>query len=97
MSENAGSGAAIHREVTETIRERQMGVKVKKVVHRRDGHERHFTEVYTKESMGEFNRLDGEGSEEVEHWKKIAELEGQHATEVLFGLAEAHGYELEAK
>jgi hypothetical protein len=73
-----------------------LGERVDKVTIRRGSHERTRLEVYAKRrSM--HGTLDGNGVEEVERWEKIDELSEQASTEVLFGLAEAFGYDLEAR
>ena len=96
MASNDYESDRIEREVTESWREHDLGVRVDKVTIRRGPHERTRLEVYAKRrSMN--GTLDGSGVEEVERWEKIDELSEQASTEVLFGLAEAFGYELEAR
>ena len=82
-------------DVRETVYHRDMGVKVEKVV--RSGYEtdQKLTKVYRRKRSGRFSTLDGEGTQEVHRWQKIGEFEPQDATALLFGLAEAHGYDLE--
>ena len=82
--------------VEETWRNNQMGVKVERVV--RSGYEKDqkLLKVYGLRK-DRYRSLDGDGTKEVERDVKIAEFPSEVATEVLFGLAEAHGYELEGK
>lgn len=84
-------------DVQETVHYRQLGVKVEKVVRSGYQEDQPLTKVYRRKKMGRFKRLDGDGTEEVVRWVKLAEVEPQDATALLFGLAEAHGYDLEAK
>lgn len=83
-------------EVEETVFHRQMGVKVEKVT--RHGYEEdvEYTKIYAKRK-NRYGSLTGDGTEVHEHYVQIAEFPGSVATEVLFGLAEAHGYNLEAE
>lgn len=83
-------------EAVETWRDRKMGVKVERVV--RSGYEEDqpLLKVYGTRT-DQYGSLDGEGTTESTRWVKLAEFSPTVATEVLFGLAEAHGYELEGK
>lgn len=84
-------------QIKETTRERDLGVKVEKVARRGyDGDTHDFIKVYGKRS-DRFRSLDRSGETEVERDVKIAEFPSAVATEILFGLAEAHGYELRGK
>jgi hypothetical protein len=83
-------------EVEETFYDSQMGVKVEKVIRAGMEENQRLLKVYAKRREL-YGTLTGEGTEEVVQYAKIAEFEPQAATEVLFGLAEAHGYDLEAK
>jgi len=96
LASNDYESDRIEREVTDSWREHDLGVRVDKVTIRRDTHERTRIEVYAKRrSM--HGTLDGNSTEEIERWEKIDELSEQASTEVLFGLAEAFGYDLEAR
>jgi hypothetical protein len=86
----------IEREVTDSWREHDLGVRVDTVTIRRGTHERTRMEVYAKRRSMR-GTLDGNGVEEVVRWEKIDELSEQASTEVLFGLAEAFGYNLEVR
>lgn len=83
-------------EVLETAKEPHLGVKVETVL--RHGYEEDvkYTKIYGKRE-NTYGTLTGEGSRVREHYVLLAEFPGSVATEVLFGLAEAHGYELEGK
>lgn len=83
--------------IKETTQERHLGVTVVKVARKGyDGNEHDFIKVYGKRS-DQFRSLGGSGETEVERDVKIAEFPSAVATEILFGLAEAHGYELRGK
>lgn len=83
-------------EVEESWRVRKMGVKVERVV--RNGYEedQKLLKVYQKRT-DKYNAIDGSGTKTAARWVKIGELPVNVSTEVLFGLAEAHGYDLEAR
>ena len=83
-------------EVEETFYSDRLDVKVQKVIRAGMDEDQRLLKVYAKRSSV-YGTLDGSGTEEVTQYQKLAELEPQSATEVLFGLAEAHGYELEGK
>jgi hypothetical protein len=83
-------------EVQETWYTDQMDVKVEKVIRSGMEEDQKLLKVYAKR-RATYGRLDGEGTEEVSQFTKIGEFQPQTATEVLFGLAESHGYNLEAK
>lgn len=83
-------------EVEETWRHRQMGTVVERVVRHGYEEDQKLLKVYGTRT-DTFSALDGSGRQEVERKVKIAEFPPTVATEVLFGLAEAHGYELEGK
>jgi hypothetical protein len=83
-------------EVEETFYHRQMGVKVERVIRAGMEENERLLKVYANRREL-YGTLDGEGTEEVEQYAKVGEFSPQVATEVLFGLAEAHGYELEEK
>jgi hypothetical protein len=85
----------IEREIDESWRDRNMGVIVRREIWRRLGEEKTKLVVFaTRERR--YNSFDGEPTT-TEEEIKIAELSETEATEVLHGLAEAHGYELQPK
>lgn len=83
-------------EVEETFYHRQMGVKVEKVIRAGMEENERLLKVYAKRREL-YGTLTGEGTEEVEQYAKVGEFSPRVSTEVLFGLAEAHGYDLEGK
>lgn len=87
--------AGIHRETDMTWQDPHLGVKVEREVWRRNGEERRRLVVYGKRKDRHIS-FDGEKATR-ERFVKLGEFSETVATEVLFGLAEAHGYELEGE
>lgn len=87
------SGDRVDR-VEEEWYHRQMGVKVQRVLRHGYEEDQKLLKVYGKRK-DTFSALDGSGPTECERWVKVGEFPPTVATEVLFGLAEAHGYDLE--
>lgn len=83
-------------EVKETWHDRQMGVKVKNVIRKGYEEDQRLLKVYRKRTSM-YGSLEGGEPREVDEWEKIGEFSPQVSTELLFGLAEAHGYDLEGK
>jgi hypothetical protein len=84
-------------EVEETWTHDMMGVEVRRVRKEQIGHEdRVRLKVYGKR-RDTYQGLQGNRTNEVERLVEIASLAPQNASEVLHGLAEAHGYKLEEK
>lgn len=82
--------------VEETHHCDDLGVKVEKVVRTGlHGDETELLKVYGKRTNTFASLEGGDQTVDVDRWVKIDELTPQGATEVLFGLAEVHGYELE--
>lgn len=86
----------VEREVVDEWTHPQMGSKAKEVILRRGNETRKKIEIYRKEKQ-KYGTLEGDGTEEIERWRKIDSLSPQGATETLFALAELHGYDLEPK
>jgi len=83
-------------DVKETWQHAQMGVKVERVVRKGYEKDQKLLKVYGKRS-DRYESLTGDEPTTNERWVKLAEFPPTVATEVLFGLAAAHGYELEGK
>jgi hypothetical protein len=94
MSEN--STEPVSRAVEELHHDRQMGIKVKQVTLQRLGETTEHIEVYSRRTT-RYKSLDGEGVNEAAQWAHIATFEPRDATDILFGLAGAYGYELEGR
>jgi hypothetical protein len=89
-------GERVKRETTDTWRVDDLGVKVEKIeISRADRSVTRF-DVFRKRKQA-YTTLDGSEIVERDRWQKVAELSEQDSTEVLFGLAEVHGYDLEGK
>ena len=86
----------VEREVEDRWMHPDMGVKAEEVTLRRGDHEEKRIVVYRKEKRTYASLETGE-PETTERWVKITSLTEQAATETLFALAEAYGYELEAR
>ncbi|REA00201.1 hypothetical protein DEQ92_20320 [Haloferax sp. Atlit-6N] len=84
------------RIVEETWNEKQMGVRVERCIRKHPNGDMKRIRVFRKEKA-RFASLDGEGETVSEKHRELVNLSPQAATEVLFGLAEAHGYRLEEK
>ncbi|WP_254810692.1 hypothetical protein [Natronosalvus amylolyticus] len=82
--------------VEETWHDRQMGVKVEQAVRKGYEEDQTLLKVY-RLSRECYRSLETGEPEEVEQYEKIGEFTQQTATEILFGLAEAHGYNLEGQ
>lgn len=83
--------------VVETHTNRELDVTAKEVLRTGfDGEEHEFVKIYGTRTE-RYGALDGGGETEVERDVKLAEFPEDVTTEVLFGLAELHGYRLEAK
>lgn len=90
------SGAHHIDSVDEKWSHNEMGVLVERVTRHGIEEDQKLLKVFRPRKV-KHGRLDGQGTQEVERMEKIAEFTPQAATEVLFGLAEAHGYDLEGK
>lgn len=84
-------------EVQDTTTDPHLGGKVERVLRRGADGERHERVKVSVKRTHRYRALDGEGEVEADEYHKVAEFEPQVATEVLFALAHAHGYRLEAK
>lgn len=84
-------------EVEETWEDPDLGVRVERVVRTRpDGEEVRWLTVHRKRRV-KFGSLTGDGETRTISHVRVAEFPESVATEVLFGLAEVHGYDLEGE
>jgi hypothetical protein len=100
MSPQDSSGESIESaepEVEESWREDHLGVRVKRLRWNQPGYEDRVRLKISAPRRDTYGSLEGDGTREVERHVEIASLPPQNATEVLFGLAEAHGYKLVEK
>jgi len=96
MSRTTEDDDRIEREYGDEWRHDGMGVKAQEMTLRRGDNERRQVVVSRKETQ-RYGSLVGGDPEPRERWAEITTLSEQEATEVMFALAEAHGYELEER